>query len=187
MGEYAAGSVGSLVLGLTSGWTSRVRRHGWFVVGGAAGWGLAIAAAGWFDDVWLVLLCLGFAGAGDMLSGLGRSTIWNQTVPDELRGRLAGIEVLSYSVGPQLGQVRAGAMAGWTGTRSAIWTGGVACVASVALLSAALPKLLTYDSATDEDAARRRAARADRTGHAPEPDAPPAPEPGASPAAESGV
>ncbi|MCW8221339.1 MFS transporter, partial [Streptomyces griseolus] len=134
-----------------------------------AGWGLAIAAAGWFDDVWLVLLCLGFAGAGDMLSGLGRSTIWNQTVPDELRGRLAGIEVLSYSVGPQLGQVRAGAMAGWTGTRSAIWTGGVACVASVALLSAALPKLLTYDSATDEDAARRRAAHADRTGRAPEP------------------
>ncbi|MFF1460811.1 MFS transporter [Streptomyces sp. NPDC058330] len=156
---YAAGSVGSLLLGLTSGWTSRVRRHGLFVVGGAAVWGLAIAAAGWFDQVWLVLVCLGLAGAGDMLSGLGRSTIWNQTVPDELRGRLAGIEVLSYSVGPQLGQVRAGAMAGWTGTRSAIWTGGVACVASVALLSAALPKLLTYDSATDEDAARRRAAR----------------------------
>ncbi|WP_329036768.1 MFS transporter [Streptomyces sp. NBC_00178] len=155
---YAAGSVGSLALGLTSGWTSRVRRHGLFVVGGAAGWGLAIAAAGWFQNIWLVLVCLSLAGAGDMLSGLGRSTIWNQTIPDELRGRLAGIEVLSYSVGPQLGQVRAGAMAGWTGARSAVWSGGVACVASVALLAAALPKLLTYDSATDEDANRRRAA-----------------------------
>ncbi|MGQ4486637.1 MFS transporter [Streptomyces sp. SAS_281] len=154
---YAAGSVGSLVLGLTSGWTSRVRRHGLFVVFGAAVWGLSIAAAGWFGHVWLVLVCLGFAGAGDMLSGLGRSTIWNQTIPEELRGRLAGIEVLSYSVGPQLGQVRAGGMAGWTGTRPAIWTGGVACVASVALLAAALPKLLTYDSGTDEDALRRRA------------------------------
>lgn len=64
--------------------------------------------------------------------------------------------MLSYSVGPQLGQVRAGAMAGWTGTRMAIWTGGVACVASVALLAAALPKLLTYDSVTDADAVRRR-------------------------------
>ncbi|SCG08055.1 hypothetical protein GA0115255_123423, partial [Streptomyces sp. Ncost-T6T-2b] len=94
-----------------------------------------------------------------MLSGLGRSTIWNQTIPEELRGRLAGIEVLSYSVGPQLGQVRAGAMAGWTGTRSAIWTGGVACVASVVLLTAALPKLVRYDSETDEDAVRRREAR----------------------------
>ncbi|MEU8528231.1 MULTISPECIES: MFS transporter [Streptomyces] len=156
---YAAGSVGSLLVGLTSGWTSKVRRHGLLVAGGAAGWGLAIAAAGWFSNVWLVLVCLAFAGAGDMLSGLGRSTIWNQTIPEELRGRLAGIEVLSYSVGPQLGQLRAGAMAGWTGTRASVWTGGVACVASVAVLAAALPRLLAYDAATDEDAARRKAER----------------------------
>ncbi|MET9619481.1 MFS transporter [Streptomyces sp. NPDC006464] len=160
---YAAGSVGSLVLGLTSGWTSKVRRHGLLVVFGAAGWGLAIALAGRFDDIWLVLLCLAFAGAGDMLSGLGRSTIWNQTIPEELRGRLAGIEVLSYSVGPQLGQVRAGAMAGWTGTRPAIWSGGLACVASVGLLCLTLPRLLTYDAATDEDAVRRKAARGRET------------------------
>ncbi|MCX2927083.1 MFS transporter [Streptomyces sp. NEAU-W12] len=155
---YAAGSVGSVVVSLTSGWVSRVRRHGLLVVCGATGWGLAIAAAGWLSDVWLVLVCLALAGAGDMLSGLGRSTIWNQTIPDELRGRLAGIEVLSYSVGPQLGQVRAGAMAGWTGTRPAFWTGGLACVASVGLLAVALPRLLTYDALTDEDALRRRAA-----------------------------
>ncbi|MFD8970124.1 MFS transporter [Streptomyces sp. NPDC059568] len=156
---YAAGSVGSALLALTSGWTSRVRRHGLFVVFGAAGWGLAITAAGWFANIWLVLVCLAFAGAGDMLSGLGRSTIWNQTIPEELRGRLAGIEVLSYSVGPQLGQVRAGTMAGWTGTRPAIWGGGLACVASVGLLAAVLPKLVTYDATTDEDAQRRRAAK----------------------------
>ncbi|WP_308365937.1 MFS transporter [Streptomyces sp. ISL-86] len=156
---YAAGSVGSLLLGLTSGWTSRVRRHGLFVVFGAAAWGVAIAAAGWFTNIWLVLLCLAAAGAGDMLSGLGRGTIWNQTIPEDLRGRLAGIEVLSYSVGPQLGQMRAGAMAGWTGTRSAFWSGGLACVASVAALAVLLPKLISYDAETDEDARRRREAK----------------------------
>ncbi|WP_440582057.1 MFS transporter, partial [Streptomyces flavofungini] len=152
---YAAGAVGSLLLSLTSGWTSRVRRHGLLVVFGAAGWGLAITAAGWFGNVWAVLGCLALAGAGDMLSGLGRSTIWNQTIPDELRGRLAGIEVLSYSVGPQLGQMRAGATAGWTGTRPAIWSGGLACVASVAILAAALPRLVSYDATTDPDARLR--------------------------------
>ncbi|MEU4950991.1 MFS transporter [Streptomyces lavendulae] len=156
---YAAGAVGSLVLGLTSGWVSRVRRHGLLVVCGAAVWGLAIAAAGWSSGIWVVLLCLAVAGAGDMLSGLGRATIWNQTIPEGLRGRLAGIEVLSYSCGPQLGQVRAGTMAGWTGTRPAFWSGGLACVASVALLAALLPKLISYDADTDEDAALRRAAR----------------------------
>ncbi|MGW0141873.1 MFS transporter [Streptomyces calvus] len=153
---YSAGAVGSLLLSLTSGWVSRTSRHGLLVVFGAAGWGLAMAAAGWTSNVWLVLLCLGLAGAGDMLSGLGRSTIWNQTVPDRLRGRLAGIEVLSYSVGPQLGQVRAGAMAGWTGVRPAVWSGGLACVAAVGLLAAALPGLVRYDARTDEDAQRRR-------------------------------
>ncbi|MFF0748464.1 MFS transporter [Streptomyces sp. NPDC004267] len=157
---YAAGSVGSLVLGLTSGWTSRVRRHGLLVVAGATLWGAAIAAAGWFGNVWLVLLCLGVAGAGDMLSGLGRSTIWNQTIPEELRGRLAGIELISYGVGPQLGQVRAGTLAGWTGTRAAVWSGGLACVASVGLLCLALPKLLAYDAGTDEDALARKAQQA---------------------------
>ncbi|MFC7466695.1 hypothetical protein ACFQVA_02125 [Actinomadura keratinilytica] len=87
---YAAGSVGSLLVSLTSGWASRTRRHGLLVVFGATGWGLAIAAAGWMSDVWLVLVCLALAGAGDMLSGLGRSTIWNQTIPDELRGGWPG-------------------------------------------------------------------------------------------------
>ncbi|WP_406511588.1 MFS transporter [Streptomyces sp. NBC_00161] len=156
---YSAGAVGSLVLGMTSGWTTRVRRHGLFVVFGAVVWGAAIAGAGWFTDIRVVLVCLAVAGAGDMLSGLGRATIWNQTIPEELRGRLAGIEVLSYSVGPQLGQVRAGSVAGWTGTRPAFWSGGLMCVAAVAALSVLLPKLVTYDADTDEDALRRREAK----------------------------
>ncbi len=59
-------------------------------------------------------------------------------------------------------------MAGWAGARPAIWTGGVACLASVGLLAAALPKLLTYDARTDEDANRRRAAHEAATGAAPE-------------------
>jgi len=43
-----------------------------------------------------------------MVSGLCRTTMWNQSIPDALRGRLAGIEMLSYSSGPTLGNVEAG-------------------------------------------------------------------------------
>jgi MFS family permease len=154
---YGAIPFGSVLVSLTSGWASRIRRHGRMVVIGAASWGVAMAAAGLMLNIWLVLLCLVIAGGGDMISGLARHTIWDQTVPEELRGRLAGIEVLSYSCGPQLGQVRAGGMAGWTGTRPAIWSGGLACVAGVGLLAAVLPKLMTYNAETDEDALRRRA------------------------------
>ncbi|NIY64997.1 integral membrane protein [Streptomyces malaysiensis] len=156
---YAAGSVGSVAVSATSGWTARIHRHGRMVVAGAAVWGLAMAAAGWLSNVWLVLLCLAVAGGGDMISGLFRSTLWNQTIPEKLRGRLAGIELLSYATGPQLGQVRAGSMAGWMGVRASVWSGGVACVASVGLLALALPRLMSYDARTDEHARRVRESR----------------------------
>lgn len=153
---YAAGSVGSMVVSVTSGWASRVHRHGRMVVLSAALWGAAMALAGWLPNVWLVLLCLAVAGGADMVSGLFRSTMWNQTIPDELRGRLAGIELLSYATGPQLGQVRAGGMAGLVGVRASVWAGGLACVASIGLLALTLPKLMTYDARTDEHARRVR-------------------------------
>ncbi len=153
---YSAGAVGSLTVSLTSGWVSRIHRHGRMVVLAAAGWGLAMAVAGWLHNVWLVLLFLAVAGGCDMVSGLFRSAIWDQTIPDELRGRLAGIELLSYSVGPQLGQVRAGGMASLTNVRASVWTGGLACVASVGLLAVSLPKLMSYDQRTDEHAVRMR-------------------------------
>jgi MFS family permease len=143
---YAAGSVGSLLVSLTSGWTSRVRRHGRMVVAAAAGWGLAMAFAGWSGRVWLVLVCLAAAGGCDMVSGIGRSTMWNETIPDALRGRLAGIELLSYSTGPQLGQVRSGGVAAVSSARVSVWSGGLACVASVGLLAVALPALMSYDA-----------------------------------------
>ncbi|MBT2385034.1 MFS transporter [Streptomyces sp. ISL-11] len=160
---YAAGAVGSLIVSLTSGWASRVHRHGRMVVYAAAGWGAAMAVAGWMHNVWLVLLFLAVAGGCDMVSGLFRSAIWDQTIPDELRGRLAGIEMLSYSVGPQIGQVRAGGMASLTNVRTSVWAGGVACVASVGLLACALPKLMGYDQRTDEHAVRMRNRQAEVT------------------------
>jgi MFS family permease len=155
---YAAGTAGSLVVSLTSGWSSRVHRHGRMIVYAALAWGAAMAVAGWMANVWLVLLFLAVAGGCDMISGIFRSTIWNQTIPDELRGRLAGIELLSFSVGPQLGQVRAGGMAALTGVRTSVWSGGLACIAAVGLLAGGLPKLMSYDARTDEHSRRLREA-----------------------------
>jgi MFS family permease len=157
---YAAGTVGSLLVSLTSGWTSRVHHHGRLIVYAAVAWGAAMAVAGWMHNVWLVLLFLALAGGCDMVSGIFRSTIWNQTIPDDLRGRLAGIELLSFSVGPQLGQVRSGGVAALAGVRTSIWSGGLACVGAVGLLAACLPKLMSYDARTDEHARRLREAAA---------------------------
>jgi MFS family permease len=151
---YAAGSVGSLMVTVTSGWVSHVHKHGLMVAISAAVWGAAIAVAGVCGNIWLMLFFLALAGAADMVSGLFRSAMWNQTIPDHLRGRLAGIELLSYSVGPQLGQVRVAGMATWTGVRTSIWAGGALCVAAVGVLCALLPSLVRYDARTNQHAVR---------------------------------
>jgi MFS family permease len=157
---YAAVPAGAMLVSLTSGWTSRVHRHGRVVVLAAALWGLAIAAAGASGNVWLVLLFLVLGGGADMVSGIFRAAMWNQTIPDELRGRLAGIELLSYSVGPQLGQTWVGGVAAWKGVRTSVWSGGLLCVGAVGLLALCLPKLMTYDVRTNEHAVRLREQRA---------------------------
>jgi MFS family permease len=142
---YAAPSAGSLLATLTSRWTGRVHRHGLGVVLAAAGWGLAIVGFGLSGTLWLALVCLVLAGASDMISGVFRSTIWNQTIPDHLRGRLAGIEMLSYSTGPTLGNLESGVAARFVGVGGSILWGGVLCVAGTVALAAALPQFLRYD------------------------------------------
>jgi hypothetical protein len=143
---YAAPSVGSLLATVTSRWSGHVRRHGLLVVIAAAGWGVGITGAGLSQWLWVTLVCLAFAGYCDMISGIFRSIIWNQTIPDHLRGRLAGIEMLSYTTGPLLGQVRSGAMARTgLGVGGSIWVGGVLCIAGTIALAAALPRFLKYD------------------------------------------
>jgi MFS family permease len=141
---FAAPPAGALAASATSGWTGRVRRHGRGIALAAGGWGLAITGFGLAPDVGIALACLVLAGGADMLSGIFRDTLWNQTIPDSLRGRLAGVELLSYSVGPSAGQLRAGGIAAITTTRISLWSGGLLCVGGVALVCLALPGFTAY-------------------------------------------
>jgi MFS family permease len=158
---YAAGTVGSVLVTLTSGWTKHYRFHGRAVMWAAIGWGAAIALAGTFHSLALVLIFLALAGAADMVSALFRGNIWNQTIPDEFRGRLAGIELLSYSVGPLAGQMRAASMAAVTNLNFSVTFGGILCMVSVAILAAFLPKFRKYDVQTNEFAVAMRKFRAE--------------------------
>ncbi len=157
---YSAGFLGGALATATSGWTRRIHHHGRAIVYASAVWGAAIALFGLAHDIWAALAMLAVAGAGDMVSGIFRQLMWNQTIPDEIRGRMAGTELLSYSLGPQLGQVRSSLVAQWTTLRVSIVSGGIACVAGAFVLALALPSLWTYDERTDENAARERSVRA---------------------------
>lgn len=82
-----------------------------------------------------------------MVSGLFRQVIWNQTVPNEMRGRLSGIEMISYMSGPLLGNTRAGWVASKFGVSFSLWSGGLICFVAVALTALFLPKFWRYCSA----------------------------------------
>lgn len=141
---YSAMSAGGLLVTVFSGWTRRVRRRGAAVVIAAALWGLSIAALGHFTSFSAAIACLICAGAADTVSGLFRTTIWNETIPSEMRGRLAGIEQLSYMTGPLLGNARAGFMAERFGLARAITWGGLMCVAGVVACVPILPAFWRY-------------------------------------------
>jgi MFS family permease len=110
-------AAGSIVVGLTSGWTRHVHRHGRAIAFAAAAWGVAIVAFGLADVLWLAVACLAAARGVDAIGGIFRSAIWNETIPDHLRGRLAGVEMISWSSGPTLGNAEAGAVAALAGVR----------------------------------------------------------------------
>lgn len=153
---FASVSVGAVVAALTTGWLGSARRLGVITLWAVAVWGLAIAAAGFAGWIWLAAFFLAVAGAADSVSAVCRTTI-NQTVtPDHMRGRMSSVFMLVVASGPRLGDVESGTVAGLAGPRFSVVSGGLACLAGVALVAIAYPELVRYDA---DEAAAEMAAR----------------------------
>jgi hypothetical protein len=78
-------------------------------------------------------------------------------VPDGLRGRLSAIHIAVVTGGPRLGDAEAGAVAALAGPQVSVVSGGLACLAGVALLAWRLPELdrTVLEPAAQEPAERR--------------------------------
>jgi hypothetical protein len=101
------------------------------MLGAAALWGLGLAAFGLVDSLAPTLLALAVAGAADTVSVVSRGTITQLATPDHLRGRVASFEGIVGVSGPDVGNVRAGLVAGWTTTELALTLGGLMCAVAV--------------------------------------------------------
>ncbi|MHB1593562.1 MAG: MFS transporter [Streptosporangiaceae bacterium] len=144
---YAAPGLGAVTVSLSSSWTRHVHRHGRAIALAVCGWGIAVTAFGLAPELTLAVLALAVAGAADTVSGLFRMTMWNQSIPAGVRGRLAGLEMISYSTGEPLGNVETGAVASVTGSvRLAVITGGLASLLGAGIVCLALPALWRYDA-----------------------------------------
>jgi predicted MFS family arabinose efflux permease len=143
---YAAVSAGATVAALTTGWIEGVRRLGVIVIWAVLVWGAAIAGVGLVGSLWAAAVLLAVAGAADSVSAVCRSSINQMVTPDAMRGRMSSVFSLVVTSGPRLGDVESGTAAGLAGPRFAVTSGGLACIAGVAVVVAAFPALARFDA-----------------------------------------
>lgn len=143
---FSAPAVGALLISLFSDWTNKVIYKGRAVALSAASWGIAISLFGLCHHFYLCLFYLALSGAFDALSGIFRGIIWNENIPNPLRGRLAGLEMVSYLSGPRLGDAKAGLLAALIGIPFTLISGGAFCVVSVGICCYFLPHFYHYQS-----------------------------------------
>jgi MFS family permease len=143
---YAALAAGAFLATLFSGRAKHVHRQGRAILIAVAVWGAAIVGFGLSDALWPALVMLAVAGAGDMVSGIYRSTILQVAVEDRLRGRLDGIGMAVWATGPSVGNVESGVVASLTSVPFSIVSGGLLTVAGVVLLRWFAPSFWRYDA-----------------------------------------
>jgi MFS family permease len=136
---YAAPGAGALLGAVTTGWVHRIRRQGRAVIVAVLVWGAAIACFGLVHWLPAALALLAVAGWADVISAVFRSTIIQLAAPDELRGRLMGVQMAVVTGGPQIGDVESGAVAAAFSPLTSVVSGGLACIAGALMLARLLP------------------------------------------------
>jgi len=140
----AAPALGALLAGGAMSLLGRLRRQGPILLLSVTLYGLAIILFGlspWFITSFLFLA---LSGAADTVSTVIRGTIRQLATPDRLRGRMTAVNMVFFMGGPQLGELEAGLAAALVGTQPSVVLGGMGCLIAVALVTARVPRLRTY-------------------------------------------
>ncbi|NMI00888.1 MFS transporter [Pseudonocardia acidicola] len=141
---FAAIPVGMVIGGLFSGWLHRIRRQGVAVTVAICVWGLGIALFGLANSLWLAVLMLALAGAGDLVSSVFRSSMLQTVATDEMRGRMQGVFVVVVAGGPRLADMWHGAAATGLGAGVAATAGGIAVIVGAVVVVTRFPDFWRY-------------------------------------------
>ncbi|SDX02085.1 Predicted arabinose efflux permease, MFS family [Amycolatopsis xylanica] len=150
---YAAIPVGSMLVGLFSGWLTRVRRQGVAVVVAICAWGAAVAAFGLSSSLWLAVIFIALAGGADMVSAIYRMSILQVATTDEMRGRLQGVFTVVVAGGPRIADLTHGWAAAGVGTAAAATGGGLLVIVIVLIAMALLPAFFRYRAPAEPESA----------------------------------
>jgi MFS family permease len=141
---YASIAIGAVAGGLFSGWLHRIRRQGVAVTAAIVVWGTGVALFGLTHTLWLAVLCLAVAGAGDLVSSVYRSSMLQTVATDEMRGRMQGVFIVVVAGGPRLADLWHGPAAAGFGPGLAATVGGIAVVVVALVVVARYPAFWRY-------------------------------------------
>lgn len=128
----AAMDIGSLIsIGILVRYPLK-QKQGLKMLLAVAGFGLCIIIFGLSKVYWLSFMALMVAGLFDAVSVVVRGTIMQLYTPDELRGRVASINLIFINSSNELGQFESGVTSRMFGTLPAIMFGGAMSVLVVA-------------------------------------------------------
>jgi len=145
---YAALPAGAMLVGLFSGWLTRISRHGVAVVVAICAWGGAVAAFGLAHSLWLAVVFMALAGGADMVSAIFRMAILQTATTDEMRGRLQGVFTVVVAGGPRIADLTHGWAAAGFGTAAAATGGGLLVIVLVLGAMLLLPAFWRYRAPT---------------------------------------
>jgi len=141
----AAPGVGAAIVAFSLGLRPITRHAGTWMFGGVALFGLCMITVGLSTSLWLSVIVLAFAGAGDMVSVFVRGMLVQLETPDAIRGRVSAVNSMFIGASNELGAFRAGLQAAWLGiVPSMIW-GGVCTLAVVGSYLGLFPQLRKLD------------------------------------------
>jgi MFS family permease len=141
---FAAIPIGMVVAGLFSGWLHRISRQGVAVTVAICVWGLGVALFGLTGSLWLAVLALAVAGAGDLVSSVYRSSMLQTVATDEMRGRMQGVFIVVVVGGPRLADIWHGPAAAGFGPGPAATAGGIAVIVLAIAVVAVFPAFWRY-------------------------------------------
>ena len=147
---FAAIPIGMVAAGLLSGWLHRVTRQGVAVTVAICVWGVGVALFGLTHSLWLAVLFLAVAGAGDLVSSVYRSSMLQTVATDEMRGRMQGVFIVVVAGGPRIADLWHGPAAAAFGPGPAATAGGVAVVIAALAVVARYPQFWRFRAGSQQ-------------------------------------
>lgn len=143
---YMSVALGGVIATLVSRWTATIKRLGIAIACCATGWAFSIFCTGLIPLFPMLFIGFFIAGVFDTYSGIFRMTMWNESISENYRGRIAGFSMLSYTSGPLLGNTIMGFLGDRVGLHQSLALGGSVSLVAIGLVVFLVPQFRSYHS-----------------------------------------